>query len=67
MRWGVRDEAQDDHMTTEVVLQALDNARNISQGPYFLVSSGWSMELQLLLWSFALNLMRVSDDWLENP
>ncbi len=38
MRWGVRDEAQDDHKTTELCLREIDNCRRISNGPYFVVS-----------------------------
>ncbi|XP_052082166.1 uncharacterized protein LOC127719866 isoform X2 [Mytilus californianus] len=36
MRWGIRDEATNDHMTTEICLQELDNCQKYSAGPNFL-------------------------------
>ncbi|XP_076085339.1 NACHT and WD repeat domain-containing protein 2-like [Mytilus galloprovincialis] len=36
MRWGIRDEATNDHMTTEICLQELANCQKYSAGPNFL-------------------------------
>ena len=38
MRWGVRDEATDDHMTTNLCMQEIDNCQRLSIGPNFIVS-----------------------------
>ena len=38
MRWGVRDEATDDHMTTELCMRELYACQKISTGPNFIVS-----------------------------
>ena len=38
MRWGVRDEATDDHMTTDLCLNEIDNCQRLSTGPNFCVS-----------------------------
>ena len=38
MRWGVRDEATDDHVTTGLCLQEIDNCQRLSVGPNFCVS-----------------------------
>lgn len=37
MRWGVRDEATDDHMTTELCMKEIDNCQRLSMGPNFVV------------------------------
>jgi len=37
MRWGVRDEATDDHMTTTLCMQEIDNCQRLSIGPNFIV------------------------------
>lgn len=37
MRWGIRDEATNDHMTTEICLQEIANCQKYSAGPNFLV------------------------------
>jgi hypothetical protein len=37
MRWGVRDEATDDHMTTDLCLNEIDNCQRLSTGPNFCV------------------------------
>jgi len=37
MRWGVRDEATDDHMTTNLCLNEIDNCQRLSTGPNFCV------------------------------
>ena len=33
MRWGVRDEATDDHMTSELCMKELKNCQKLSTGP----------------------------------
>ncbi len=38
MRWGVRDEATDDHMTTELCMTEIHNCQRLSVGPNFVVS-----------------------------
>ena len=38
MRWGVRDEATDDHMTTEICMKELKLCQEVSTGPNFVVS-----------------------------
>jgi len=40
MRWGVRDEATDDHMTTELCMKEIDNCQRLSMGPNFVVFLG---------------------------
>ena len=37
MRWGVRDEATDDHMTTELCMREIKNCQRLSMGPNFVV------------------------------
>lgn len=37
MRWGVRDEATDDHMTTELCMKEIQNCQRLSMGPNFVV------------------------------
>ena len=37
MRWGVRDEATDDHMTTSLCMQEIHNCQRLSIGPNFVV------------------------------
>ena len=39
MRWGVRDESTDDHMTTELCMRELRACQKLSTGPNFIVSS----------------------------
>ena len=43
MRWGVRDDATDAHMTTELCLREIKACQEISVGPNFVVSSSRSM------------------------
>ena len=38
MRWGVRDEATDDHMTTELCMKEIYACQRLSTGPNFIVS-----------------------------
>ncbi|RWS26802.1 NACHT and WD repeat domain-containing protein 2-like protein, partial [Leptotrombidium deliense] len=40
MRWGVRDEATDDHSTTELCLKEIKNCQKLSVGPNFVVFLG---------------------------
>ncbi|XP_064648000.1 NACHT and WD repeat domain-containing protein 2-like [Lineus longissimus] len=40
MRWGVRDEATDDHMTTDLCMQEIDTCQRLSMGPNFVVFLG---------------------------
>ena len=37
MRWGVRDEAEVEHSTTEIVLKEIEVCQQISRGPTFVV------------------------------
>lgn len=37
MRWGVRDEATDDHMTTNLCINEIHNCQKLSMGPNFVV------------------------------
>lgn len=37
MRWGVRDEATDDHMTTQLCMNEIYNCQRLSMGPNFVV------------------------------
>ncbi|GIX83646.1 NACHT and WD repeat domain-containing protein 2 [Caerostris extrusa] len=39
MRWGVRDEATDDHMTTDLCMREIENCQRLSMGPNFVISS----------------------------
>ena len=38
MRWGIRDEATADHMTTELCMRELRACQKLSTGPNFIVS-----------------------------
>ena len=49
MRWGVRDEATDDHMTTTLCMQEIDNCQRLSIGPNFVVSRFFLSLMRLLL------------------
>ena len=37
MRWGIRDDAQDDHLTTNLCLAELLHCQQTSAGPNFVV------------------------------
>ena len=37
MRWGVRDEATDDHMTSELCMKEIKDCQQLSTGPNFIV------------------------------
>ena len=38
MRWGVREDATDDHRTTDICLHEISNCQRVSRGPNFVVS-----------------------------
>jgi hypothetical protein len=48
MRWGVRDEATDDHMTTDLCLNEIDNCQRLSTGPNFCVCIVFYLILQVV-------------------
>lgn len=58
MRWGVRSEAEDDHMTTELCLKELTACQKLSTGPNFIVS-GYD--------KFNINTKADSRDWSHDP
>ena len=37
MRWGIREQATNDHMTTEICLKELKACQRLSTGPNFVV------------------------------
>ena len=37
MRWGVREEAENDHMSTELCMKELMACKDVSTGPNFVV------------------------------
>ena len=39
MRWGIREEATDDHMMTELCMRELTTCQKLSTGPNFVVSA----------------------------
>ena len=43
MRWGVRDDATDAHMTTELCLREIKACQEISVGPNFVVREAYSV------------------------
>ena len=45
MRWGVRDDATDTHMTTELCLREIRACQEISVGPNFVVSAPLNVDL----------------------
>lgn len=60
MRWGVRDEATDDHMTTELCMKEIQNCQRLSMGPNFVVSSAVFAYLKIKPLSLS-NGKRISD------
>lgn len=48
MRWGVRDEATDDHMTTDLCMNEIDNCQRLSIGPNFCVSRRISLYISAI-------------------
>lgn len=47
MRWGVRDEATDDHMTTELCMREIENCQRLSMGPNFVVQNNSTIQIYL--------------------
>ena len=39
MRWGVREESENDHMSTELCLKELKSCQKLSTGPNFVVGT----------------------------
>ena len=54
MRWGVRDEATDDHMTSELCMRELKACQQLSTGPNFIVSNLIFINVQWI--HFSLNI-----------
>lgn len=52
MRWGVRDEATDDHMTTELCMKEIENCQRLSMGPNFVVKIKTLLFFGLLFYVF---------------
>lgn len=48
MRWGVRDEATDDHMTTELCMKEIENCQRLSMGPNFVVKIKTSVHICIM-------------------
>ena len=46
MRWGVREDATDDHTTTELCLKELHACQKVSTGPYFVVITAYDSDLE---------------------
>ena len=61
MRWGVRDDASDDHTTTALCMEEIDNCRRLSIGTYFLVSPSLTPFIVILLINVHLVLLCVGD------
>ena len=62
MRWGIRNEAQDDHMTTEICLREIELCKKQSTGPCFMVTCFVIFYLDIHMYS---NMYR--GDKLHNP
>ena len=45
MRWGVRDEATEDHMTSELCMTEIRACQKLSTGPNFIVSLSESLKM----------------------
>lgn len=43
MRWGIREEAEDDHTTTETCLKEIEACQKLSTGPNFVVRNDNAM------------------------
>lgn len=56
MRWGVRDEATDDHMTTELCMKEIENCQRLSMGPNFVVKI--KTHFQILVQCFKLLILQ---------
>ena len=48
MRWGIREEAQDDHMTSVLCMKEIQKCQRISVGPAFVVSDSSGLKLFLI-------------------
>ena len=48
MRWGVRDEATDDHMTSELCMREIIDCQKFSTGPNFIVCHLINFFIQLI-------------------
>ena len=48
MRWGVRDEASNDHTTTELCMSELHACKTLSTGPYFVVCLKCMHQIKLI-------------------
>ncbi len=47
MRWGVRDESTDDHMTTQLCMTEIENCQRLSVGPNFIVGVNKSLTISV--------------------
>ena len=65
MRWGVRDEATDDHKTTELCMQEIDNCQRVSVGPNFVVKFFFSLKIIWLELNPLIGISR-SEIWLSS-
>ena len=57
MRWGVRDDATNAHMTTELCLREIKACQKISVGPNFVVSSERFQDHQCCITVIALQII----------
>lgn len=55
MRWGVRDEATDDHMTTVLCMTEIDNCQRLSVGPNFVVCIQSALSRTIMNLTYAAN------------
>ena len=49
MRWGIRDEATDDHMTTELCMKEIETCQRLSVGPSFMVGHVTLLSNQMIV------------------
>ena len=61
MRWGVRDEATDEHLTTELCMREIRNCQRLSMGPNFVVSRDIFGAIRILF-----NVIRPFQSFLRN-
>ena len=66
MRWGVRDEATDDHMTSHLCLNEIDNCQRLSLGPNFVVCFIFNMLASKFIFIGQKSNTSFMDDPLEN-
>ena len=57
MRWGVRDEATDDHMTSDLCLREIRKCQQVSVGPNFVVSDKQSYHCITFVPSYQFSLL----------